>query len=749
MKILMTTMSMDIGGAETHVLELSRALVRAGCAVTVVSCGGAYLPALAAAGVRHITLPLNTKRPAALIKSYCGLARLLRDEQFDIVHAHARIPAFLCAMLHRRLGFRFVTSAHARFRVNAWLRRASAWGERTITISDDLKQYLIDNYGLCPDNIITTINGIDMDRFSPAAAASPDTAALAAQIGLQPESRRLVFVSRMDTDCSLVAEQLIAVLPGLRARHGEVELILVGGGSDSARIASLAEAANRAMGTAAIHTLGNRTDVDRCIALGDIFIGVSRATLETMAEGKPVVVAGNEGWLGTLTADNLAAAMDTNFCCRGFALPRAEWLARDLDDLLGRTPEELAAMGEANLAVIRAHYSADRMAADCLAVYRTLTPRRLYRQGEVVISGYYGFGNLGDDSLLACILDNLRAVRPDLRVTVLAKNPRRMRERFAVRCIGRMNLPAILRELRGASLLISGGGSLLQDNTSTKSLLYYLAVIRLAQLCRTPVMLYANGIGPLYRARNRTRAAAALEKIDRITLRDPASLDELTALGIRPDPARITLTADPAFTLTPAPASRISAILARTAYRPDQRYYAVSLRAWHMLGAADGMLGEQAFIDEVSRAITRIHADTGMLPIFIPMQAGLDGAICRTLLTAAPEGSLLLENLTAPELCGLLSRLTLVVGMRLHMLIYATHMHLPAIGISYDPKVDAFLSYAGQPAPIIPDHAFADTLADAVGAALAAPDTARLAARDAELAALARRNAELALELCQ
>ena len=134
MKILMPTMSMDIGGAETHVLELSRALVRAGCQVTVVSCGGAFLPALAEAGVEHVTLPLNTKRPAALLKSYFGLRRLIRAGNYDIVHAHARIPAFLCGLLHRQMGFRFVTSAHAHFKVNAWLRTASDWGERTMVL---------------------------------------------------------------------------------------------------------------------------------------------------------------------------------------------------------------------------------------------------------------------------------------------------------------------------------------------------------------------------------------------------------------------------------------------------------------------------------------------------------------------------------------------------------------------------------------------------------------------------------------
>ena len=748
MKILLPTMSMDIGGAETHVLELSRALVRAGCDVTVASCGGAYLPALASAGVKHITLPLNTKRPLALLRSYFGLRRLLREEKFDIVHAHARIPAFLCGILHRQMGFRFVTSAHAHFRVNAWLRSASDWGERTITISDDIKQDLIDEYKLPPDNITTTINGIDMARFSPATADAPETAALAASLGLREGSRRIVFVSRMDTDCSLVAEQLIEAAPALCEKCGDVEILLVGGGNDFARICTLADAANRAAGKCVIHTLGRRTDIEYCLALADLFVGVSRATLEAMAVGLPVVVAGNEGWLGTLTEDNLTDAMDTNFCCRGFALPRTDWLIRDISALLSLSRDERAAIGARNREIILTHYSAERTAADCLAVYRSLTPFAPYRRGEVIISGYYGFGNIGDDSLLACILESLRTVYPDLRVTVLAKNPRTMRERFAVRCINRINLPAIAREMRGAKLLISGGGSLLQDNTSTKSLIYYLSIIGIAKRLGLPVMLYANGIGPLYRPTNRKRAAKALRTIDRITLRDPDSVAELTTLGVDTE-TTVTLTADPAFTLTPAPASRIEYILAGSGYDPAKSYYALSLREWHMLGAATGMLGKAEFEAEIIRAVTKIHQKTGMLPIFIPMQTDLDEPICRRLLAAAPAGSLLLDHLTAAELCALLGRLSLAVGMRLHLMIYATHMHIPAIGISYDPKVDAFLDYAMQPKAIRPDHPFADELAAQVEAVCTNRDerVTALAQRDAEFAALAHQNAALAIDL--
>ena len=95
MKILMTTMSLDIGGAETHILELSRELVQRGIEVAVASNGGVYVPQLEEAGIRHYSVPLNTKNPWAVLTSYFRLRRIIKREKFDVVHAHARIPAFI------------------------------------------------------------------------------------------------------------------------------------------------------------------------------------------------------------------------------------------------------------------------------------------------------------------------------------------------------------------------------------------------------------------------------------------------------------------------------------------------------------------------------------------------------------------------------------------------------------------------------------------------------------------------------
>ena len=146
MKVLMTTMMMDIGGAETHVLEVSRELVRRGYDVTVASAGGVYVDKLRQAGVRHITAPLNTRNPLHMLRAYKILARLLKKEKFDLIHAHARIPAYLCSLLSKRYHVRMVTTAHCTFKVNGILRRLTRWGERSLAVSEDIKQYLIDEY---------------------------------------------------------------------------------------------------------------------------------------------------------------------------------------------------------------------------------------------------------------------------------------------------------------------------------------------------------------------------------------------------------------------------------------------------------------------------------------------------------------------------------------------------------------------------------------------------------------------------
>ena len=115
MKIFMATMGLGIGGAETHIVELAKELKARGHEVVIASNGGVYVDEVEAAGIRHYAVPMHRRSVGDMLRSRTLLRRILREERPDIVHAHARIPAFLCGTLQRELGQRERQSANCVF----------------------------------------------------------------------------------------------------------------------------------------------------------------------------------------------------------------------------------------------------------------------------------------------------------------------------------------------------------------------------------------------------------------------------------------------------------------------------------------------------------------------------------------------------------------------------------------------------------------------------------------------------------
>ena len=408
MKIFMALMALNIGGAETHVLELSKELSRMGPEVVVASAGGVYTKELLQSGIRHIRVPLHTKSPFAVMTSYIRLARILKREKFDIVHAHARIPAVILGWLQKRMHFHLVTSAHLNFKLNFLWRAIANWGERCIAVSEDIKEYLIREYGVISDHISLTINGIDGEKFSSDIDFSP----ILSEFSLDVKKRRIVYISRIDTDRSLPAFHLAEIAPRLYERYPDTEIVIVGGGNDFERLKKECDAANNSIGKKYITLAGARSDINVFVASSDVFIGVSRSALEAMAASKPTILSGNQGYLGIFDAAKRDVAVATNFCCRDCGDPLPDRLYDDIATLLDADKSALDAIGAYNKGIVDEFYSVRRMANDYLKMYDEVLPLERYRYGEVILSGYYGFGNMGDDSLLSCIIKNLREADP-------------------------------------------------------------------------------------------------------------------------------------------------------------------------------------------------------------------------------------------------------------------------------------------------------------------------------------------------
>ncbi|MBR3791693.1 MAG: glycosyltransferase [Clostridia bacterium] len=366
--LLMTLMQLDIGGAETHVVELSKEFKNRGYNVFVASNGGAYVKELEDAGIKHFNVPLHSKKPADMIKARKLLKKIITDEKIDIVHSHTRIASFILAGLKKSMGFSLITTAHWVFETGKGLKYLTNWGEKTVAVSEDIKKYLLENYKIKEEDIFVTINGIDTKKFSP----DVDKTEVMKEFGLSEEDNVIVYISRLDEDRSLVAKQLIEAMPKLSKLVENLKVLVVGGGNDYENVSKQAKQLNDELGYEAVILTGPRIDINKLIAPAKLFVGVSRSALEAMAESKPVIIAGNEGYIGLFDEDKLQVGIDTNFCCRGCVESTSEQLANDIGAFFGMWDEDVEKLAEFGRNLILSDYSVKRMADDTEKAYMEL-----------------------------------------------------------------------------------------------------------------------------------------------------------------------------------------------------------------------------------------------------------------------------------------------------------------------------------------------------------------------------------------
>ncbi len=677
--ILLSLMQLNIGGAETHVVELAKELKRKGFNITVTSNGGVYVKELEEAGIKHYNVPLQNKNPINMLKAASLLKKIIIEEKIDIVHSHARIPSFILGKLHKRMKFPFVTTAHWVFNTGYGLKYITDWGEKTVAVSEDIKTYLMDNYHVPEGDINVTINGIDTDKFSP----DTDCSDIKKELGISDGDNVITYVSRLDESRSLVAKQLIEVVPELDKAIDNLKIIVVGAGDDFNNVKAAADKVNAEIGRDVIALTGARTDINKLIAPCKLFVGVSRAALEAMAAQKPVIIAGNEGYIGLFDDSKLTVGIDTNFCCRGCEQSTGEIIKRDILKFFAMSGGEQLKLGEYGRELIKREYSVSRMADDCIRVYDWA----LDKNKEILISGYYGFKNSGDDALLKAIIQDLKKHKESPNIVVLSANPRETETDYRVKSISRINVFSIFKHMKKADMLISGGGTLIQDRTSTKSLWYYLTIISLALRNNLKVMLYSNGIGPLEKKRNIARTRKILDKVDLITLRDEHSYKTLREIGVTNE--RVKVTADPALDLDIADEKRGRAILADEGVPKGSKLLGVSVRRWQDIGAD--------FEDAVARVCDYAYEKYGFYTVLLPMQSSRDTAILQNIKRKMKnKSSIIKKRYMVEDMISLMKCFDLCIGMRLHTLIYAAINAVPLIGLVYDPKISSFMEHTRQ-----------------------------------------------------
>jgi polysaccharide pyruvyl transferase CsaB len=299
---------------------------------------------------------------------------------------------------------------------------------------------------------------------------------------------------------------------------------------------------------------------------------------------------------------------------------------------------------------------------------------------KIALSGYYGFDNAGDEALLLAISSSLKSLVPDCEFVVFSGNPTKTKQLHRVRAVYNMNPWLVFHELLTCDLLISGGGSIFQDVTSSRSLLYYISVVLLARLLGKPVVFYAQGVGPVRRRFNRWILGRVANHVNLITLRDQTSREFMRKLGVHRPPLQVT--ADPVFALQ-TDAQTIEEIRQHYPLLADQaRRLGVSVRHWPALQGYQRNLA--MVLDHFKRSGYKI--------IFVPMDYPNDIHESERVRAFMQEDAWIIqEDLTTAQHLAVISQLDGMVGMRLHALIFAASCGVPFAGISYAPKIDAFL----------------------------------------------------------
>lgn len=678
-KILMVTMSLDIGGAETHVVALAKALKNLGYDISVASCGGVYVGELTNYAIPHYKIPLNDKNPIHLIQGIYLLYKTIKRERFDVVHAHARIPAFLSGFVCKKLGIPLVTTVHGTYTVNGLLKYLTNWGEKTLAVSEDIKNYLTSNYDICKNNIFVTINGIDIETFH---SFAPDDS-LFSDLDIRRNNKRLLYLGRLNDDSGEYAFYLLDITPHLVKKFPGLQIIVVGDGPLLSKLKQKADLINGQLGYSCVILTGGRTDIPALLNTAHAVVALSRAALEAMACEKPVVLAGNYGYMGLFTRDKLSACIESNFTARGFFKPPLTVFLEDCIRALSLEGAERADLCSFGRQTVANRYSIFRMASDAVTMYNLLSCRRKDKKKyDFALFGYYGYNNSGDDALLFAIVENLRKHRKDISLCVMTNRVKESYREFGIKSFHRFNLWQIFSALRSSHVLVFGGGNLIQDVTSTKSLLYYISVLKLAQLLGVKTMLYSNGIGPVSQPINKKIVTSVLNHVDVITLRESDSLSFLRSSKI--DMPSIYLTADETLTMALPPKEEIDAMLKENGIAKDSPFLCVSLRNWK---------GNPNHLPEdVASALDEIARKRSLQILLIPMQLPDDIKICEQVKSHMTKAcTILYQTYSPPDLIGIISKSRAMIGMRLHSLIYATAACIPVGGIVYDNKVSAFL----------------------------------------------------------
>lgn len=713
MKVLHLISGGDSGGAKTHVLSLLQDLNESINADLVCFMEGEFSDEAKDRGI-----PV-TVFGGGFMSAYKKTAELISGGGYDIIHCHGSRANLMGSMLKNKFDIPFISTVHSDYKLD-YLGRPAArmtYGvlnavslrkmDYHVCVSDQMRDTLIER-GFAPNNMFAIYNGVDFSKSVPKIDRSDWFRSIGCDFS--PEDTVVGIAARLDPVKDVAT--LIRGFAEASTKCPQLRLLIAGDGQELNMLKGLAAELNISEKLFFAGWLNDMTgyfssvDINVISSISETFpyavTEAARAGIPTVSSrvgGVPKLVIHGETGMLFEPRDHRALGE----CLTALAGDK------EFREKLGRAVYEKALR----------EFSTESTCRRQLEIYKTILrrekKRRENKRDGVVICGAYGHGNAGDEAILTAIICSLRGIYPDIAVTVVSRDPTLTKRTHRVNAIGRTDYRAIRKAFGQCELYINGGGSLIQDVTSRRSLWYYLNTIKLAKKCGCKILMYGCGIGPITDASDIEMTKNVLNScVDVITLREPHSAELLRSISVtKPE---IILTADPVFSLPPCGKAAADLFMRENGMEPDGKYICFGLRPWK---------GFDEKINDIAEAARYAYNEHGLVPVFLPMNHSIDLAPSEKVAKAAGVPYIILRETDDMSLAiGLMSRMETVAAMRLHTLLFAASGGVPVVGISYDPKVSAFVDYIGGGMCTDLNELTAQSLIQSIDAVLSGGDNA-------------------------
>ncbi len=687
MKMMHLISGGDVGGAKTQVLTMLWELSKHHQAKLCCFMDGPFAQEARQMGIS--TMVLQGKDPSQLTRM---LRKELETGGYEILHCHGSKANLFGSILRGKLTIPVVSTVHSDPKLDYLgrpianmtygvanrraLRRMDGW----VAVSDAMKEMLIRD-GLDADRIHVIYNGIPF-------------------YGEPEHTTRSAYLSSLDIqwgeDCVIYGiaarlnpvkdvKTLIRAFGEAAKQCGNIRLLIAGDGEQRQE---LEEMAGSLCPSGTVKFIGWQTDMN------SFYHSLNVNMLSSISETFPYAIT--EGArMGCATISTAVGGIPKVVIDgkTGFLVDPGDWqtMARRIVSLAGDAKLR-SSLGQGIYEKVRREFSSQVMAQRQIQIYQTVIRRDRERRNAAgrygaVVCGAYGRGNMGDDAILQTIIRQLRMQDPDLPICVMTRKPVETALETGVSTVQIFHAMRASKWMKRSTLYISGGGTLLQNATSTRSLIYYLFSMIQAKKCGCRVMLYGCGAGPVRGKGNQRLVARVLNRYaDQMTLRDPASRQTLERFGVTVP--KCTVTADPALGMQ-ADTERTPEFLRKNGMDRDQKYALFVLRPWS---------GMERRLDAVRQAAEYVYRRWDLMPAFMCFESSRDQNITHTAADGLPVPYKVLTGEADCNIaCGVIARSQLVVAMRLHALVFACSQDVPMVGISYDPKVSGFMDYAGDP----------------------------------------------------